>query len=86
MLSNFWKLLTEFSKLSSYDNILGFGHVISVEKVLRFLVCRFSCLCRAKLWTDARNRKNFKERRFLQNQQRWEMRVVCLPIYYKDEK
>ena len=32
----------EFSKLSSYDNVCGFEPVSSVEKVLRFLLCRFS--------------------------------------------
>ena len=31
----------ESSILSSYDNILGFEHAISMGKVLRFLVCRF---------------------------------------------
>ena len=31
----------EFSKLSSYDNILGFEHAISMEKVLRSLLGRF---------------------------------------------
>ena len=35
--------------------------------------------------TDAQNRKKFKVKDFTQNQQRWEMRVVLLPIYYKDE-
>ena len=34
----------EFSKLSSYDNILGFEHAISMEKVLRSLLGRFPWL------------------------------------------
>ncbi|WP_425445019.1 Imm70 family immunity protein [Streptococcus taonis] len=34
----------EFSKLSSYDNVCGFESVSSVEKVLRFLLCRSPCL------------------------------------------